>query len=605
MPMLTASWSPMRSFMPRTEGHPVAWFEAKQIAETILRGFNIHYRLFREITKGARARFEAADWPGVQAAARERLDYYDQRVLETLDALRRDFQFDTLEERLWRRVKVEYLRMLPEHRQPELAETFYNSVFCRLFDRRYYNSANIFVWPLFSTEHLEAENPIYRPYYPTRDGFVRVFSRVLDRLGFNLPFTNRHRDIRNLMVAVRDRFPPNRALAQNFQLAILSEPFFRNKGAYVIGKVINGADQTPFAVAILNDECGGLYVDALLAGEDEISDVFSFSRAYFMVDTEVPAAVVDFLRPLMRRKTKAELYTAIGFHKFGKAEFYRDFLKHLRYSADEFIVAPGIRGMVMCVFTLPSFPFVYKVIKDRFAPPKEMTRERVMEKYLLVKRHDRVGRMADSWEYSHVAFPLARFSPALREQLETECAGTISIDGNQLIISHLYIERRMTPLNLYLHTADEDETLHAIQEYGDAIKNLASANIFPGDFLYKNFGVTRQGRVVFYDYDELCYLTECNFREIPEAPYPELEMSDEPWYTPGPDDVFPEEFATFLLTDPRIRKIFLTLHRELLDPRWWRERQAVIRSGRLDDIFPYAAARRFKRTPCRDLPDDA
>ncbi len=573
----------------------MAWTEAKQIAQTILDGFDIHYRLFREITGGARARFEAADWHAVQAAARERIDYYDQRVQETLRILRRDFKLNEHDERLWRRVKVEYLRMLPQHRQPELAESFYNSVFCRLFDRHYYNSANIFVWPLFSTEHLEAENPIYRPYYPARDGFVRVFSRILDRLGFSLPFRDRRRDIRNLMQAVHGRFPPNRALAQNFQLAVLSEPFYRNKGAYIIGKVINGADQTPFAVPILNDERGGLYIDALLAGEDEISDVFSFSRAYFMVDTEVPAAVVDFLRPLMRRKTKAELYTAIGFQKFGKTEFYRDFLKHLRYSADALQVAPGIRGMVMCVFTLPSFPFVFKVIKDRFPPPKEMTAAKVKEKYLLVKMHDRVGRMADSWEYSHVAFPLARFSPELREQLGTECAGSLEVDGNQLIITHLYIERRMIPLNLYLHTADEDEIIHAVREYGDAIKHLAAANIFPGDFLYKNFGVTRQGRVVFYDYDEICYLTECNFREIPEPPYPEMEMSAEPWYTPAPEDVFPEEFATFLLTDPRIRKIFLTLHRDLLDPTWWRARQAVIRSGRLDDIFPYPPDRRFKR----------
>jgi len=573
----------------------MAWTEAKQIAQTILDGFDIHYRLFREITGGARARFEAADWHAVQAAARERIDYYDQRVQETLRILRRDFKLNDRDERLWRRVKVEYLRMLPQHRQPELAESFYNSVFCRLFDRRYYNSANIFVWPLFSTEHLEAENPIYRPYYPARDGFVRVFSRILNRLGFSLPFRDRRRDIRNLMQAVQDRFPPNRALAQNFQLAVLSEPFYRNKGAYIIGKVINGADQTPFAVPILNDEQGGLYIDALLAGEDEISDVFSFSRAYFMVDTEVPAAVVDFLRPLMRRKTKAELYTAIGLQKFGKTEFYRDLLKHLRYSADELQVAPGIRGMVMCVFTLPSFPFVFKVIKDRFPPPKEMTAAKVKEKYLLVKMHDRVGRMADSWEYSHVAFPLARIAPELREQLETECAESLELDGDQLVITHLYIERRMTPLNLYLHTADEDEILHAVREYGDAIKHLAAANIFPGDFLYKNFGVTRQGRVVFYDYDEICYLTECNFREIPEPPYPEMEMSAEPWYTPGPADVFPEEFATFLLTDPRIRKIFLTLHRDLLDPTWWRARQAVIRSGRLDDIFPYPAERRFKR----------
>ncbi len=573
----------------------MAWTEAKQIAEAILDGFDRHYRLFREITAGAKQRFEQAQWLAVQNAARERIGMYDTRVQETVALLRREFNLFNRDERLWRRVKVEYLRLLPQHRQPELAETFYNSVFCRVFDRRYYNTANIFVWPLISTEYVEAEIPIFKPYYPSRDGFARIICTILDGLDFRIPFSDRRRDIRNLTHAVRQRFPANRAVQQNFQLAVLTKPFYRNKAAYVIGKAINGADQIPFVIPILNNEQGGLYVDALLAGQDEISEVFSASRAYFMIDTSVPAAVVDFLRPLMPRRGKAELYTALGFHKFGKAEFYREFLKHLRYSADDFVVAPGIRGMVMCVFTLPSFPYVFKVIKDRFPPPKEVSRETVMAKYLLVKMHDRVGRMADSWEYSHVAFPLARFSPELRELLESECAGSIELDGDQLVVTHLYIERRMSPLNLYLHTADEDEIRHAVREYGDAIKQLARANIFPGDFLFKNFGVTRQGRVVFYDYDELCYLTECNFREIPEPPYPEMEMSAEPWYSVGPSDVFPEEFATFLLTDPRIRRVFLELHGELLDPAWWRARQAAIRAGQVEDIFPYPEERRFPR----------
>jgi len=578
----------------------MAWTEAKLIAEAILEGFERHYRLFREISEGAQARFEAADWPAVQGAARARIGFYDTRVGETVALLQREFHLRDPGDILWRRIKVEYLRLLPQLNQPELAETFYNSVFCRLFDRHYYNNSYIFVWPLISTEHLEAQVPIFRPYYPARDGFTRIIFRILRDMGFKRPFRDLRCDIRCLLLAIRTRFPTNRAIHQNFQLAVLCSPFYRNKGAYIIGKAINGADQIPFAIPILNDERNGLYIDSLLTGSDEISDVFSFSRAYFMVDTEAPAAVVDFLRPLMPRKGKAELYTAIGLQKFGKAEFYRDFLKHLRYSSDDFVVAPGIRGMVMCVFTQPSFPFVFKLIKDRFPPPKEMTREGVKEKYQLVKMHDRVGRMADSWEYSHVAFPLERFSPELRELLETECAESIELVGDQLIIKHLYIERRMSPLNLYLHGADDEDVRHAIREYGDAIKQLAAANIFPGDFLFKNFGVTRRGRVVFYDYDELCYLTECNFRYIPEAPYPEMEMSDEPWYTPGPDDVFPEEFETFLLTDPRIRQVFLELHSELLDPAWWRERQEHIRAGHLEDVFPYAAERRFRdeRTDC-------
>lgn len=573
----------------------MAWVLAKQIAKSILSGFERHYRLYRVTTAGARQRFEDCDWAAVQRTSRERISYYDRRVPETIAGLRSEFAIRDLEESLWQRVKIEYLRLLPVHHQPELAEAFYNSVFCHLFDRSYYNNKFIFVWPAMSTEHLESEVPSFRCYYPVRDGFVRVISQVLDSFGFRLPFRDRRTDVHNLMQAVRAGFPRGEDRHDNFQLEVLSQAFYRNKGAYIIGKAINGAEQVPFVIPVLNDEDGGLYVDTLLTGKDEISDVFSFSRAYFMVDIDVPAAVVEFLRPLMPHKGKAELYTAIGLHKFGKAEFYRAFLKHLRYSSDDFVVAPGIRGMVMCVFTLPSYPYVFKVIKDRFAPPKETTKETVKEKYLLVKLHDRVGRMADSWEYSHAAFPRERFSEELFDHLQEEAPSSLQIEGDQLIVKHVYIERRMRPLNLYLRSADDEQLRHAVREYGDAIKQLAAANIFPGDLLFKNFGVTRQGRVVFYDYDEICYMTECNFREIPEAPFPEMEMSDEPWYSVAPEDVFPEELETFLLTDPRIRKYFLEYHAELLRADWWRQRQESIRSGYLEDVFTYPPERRFPR----------
>ncbi len=566
---------------------------ANRIARTILDGFETHYRLFRQISRGAKERFEQADWQTSQQAARERIDYYDQRVIETTAKLAQTFSLSELDELLWQRVKVDYVRLLHLHKQPELAETFYNSVFCRLFHRRYYNNRNIFVWPAVSTEHIQSDHPVYHWYYPTREGFYRVIGKLLDR--FNLPFEHRRRDIRNVLAGIKKHFPCAESRSQNFQLAVLNTPFYRNKAAYLIGKVVNGMDETPFVIPVLNNERGGLYADTLLTGERCLSNVFSFTRAYFMVDMEVPSAVVEFLLRLMPRKTKAELYTALGLQKHGKTDFYRDFLQHLRYSGDEFVVAPGIKGMVMCVFTLPSYPYVFKVIKDRFAPSKEMTKEMVKDKYLMVKYHDRVGRMADSLEYSEVAFPLARFSRELLAELQREAPSAVEIEGDRVIVKHLYIERRMIPLNLYMQSANEEQLRHAIQEYGDAIKQLAAANIFPGDMLFKNFGVTRQDRVVFYDYDEISYMTECNFRHIPRAPYPEMEMSGEPWYSVGPNDVFPEEFGAFLLGDPRVRKLFMELHPELLDAEYWKAKQARVRAGYLEDVFPYPAKRRFPR----------
>ena len=351
----------------------------------------------------------------------------------------------------------------------------------------------------------------------------------------------------------------------------------------------------------MHAEGGNLVIDTALFGEDDLLMIFSYARAYFMVEMEVPSAYVQFLRSLMPRKPRSELYNALGLQKQGKNIFYRDFLYHLRHSTDAFRIAPGIKGMVMLVFDLPSFPFVFKVIKDFYPLQKETTREQIKGKYLLVKQHDRVGRMADTLEFSNVLFPRNRFDDEVMDELEKLAPNCYEIDGDQLIIKHLYIERRMEPLNIHLDRMERSNNIegleNAIKEYGSAIREMAQANIFPGDMLWKNFGVTRYGRVVFYDYDEIEYMTDCNFRRIPPAPDFETEMSGEVWYAVARNDVFPEEFATFLLASPILRKVFHKHHADLLSPQFWQASQQKIRDGHVEDFFPYPQELRFCNNP--------
>ncbi len=362
----------------------------------------------------------------------------------------------------------------------------------------------------------------------------------------------------------------------------------------MIGKIINGHQDYPFVVPVLHDESGRLALDAILLEPLLIYTLFSLSRAYFMVDMQVPSAYVHFLQSAMPNKPQSELYTMLGLAKQGKNLFYRDLTHHLRHSRDIFDLAPGIPGLVMLVFTLPSFSYVFKVIRDAFLPPKEVDHETVKSKYLLVKQHDRVGRMADTMEFSDVALPLARFTPRLLEQLRRHAPSLLEEEHDTIVIKHCYIERRMLPLNMYLDRVGRTEREEAVLEYGNAIKELAYANIFPGDLLWKNFGVTRYGRVVFYDYDEIEYLTDCNFRRIPEAPSEELEMSGEVWYPVAHNDVFPEEFATFLLSNREVRPVFMKHHADLLTPEFWQACQQKIRAGTMEDFFPYPTAVRFR-----------
>lgn len=579
-----------------TQSKPLQQKLSHAVAETVLHGFEKHFKKFQKVTTGAQARFELADWEGQRTASLKRILFYDKRVDEAIDNLRKTFDVNYLDESLWRKIKREYVLLLLDHKQPELAETFYNSVFCRLFHRRYFNNDHIFVRSAVSTEYIESERAAYHVFYPAELGLRTTINKVLKKCSYNTAFEDITYDVRNITKALCDYIRHRHRRAHlNFQIHVINAVFYRNKGAYIVGKAINEYDVFPFAVPVLNNEKDGLFVDTLLLGEDALSRLFEFSYAYFMVDHPVPSAIVNFLRELMPTRSKEDLYAAIGFQKQGKTDFYRDFLHHLKYSEDKLIVAPGVKGMVMAVFTLPSYPYVFKIIRDNFAPPKDTSRKEVEAKYQLVKQHDRVGRMADMLEYSYVALPVKRFSKILLQELTTECAESIEIDNDQIIIKHVYIERRMIPLDMDLADASDERLECLVKGYGEAIKELAAANIFPGDLLFKNFGVTPLGRVVFYDYDEVTYLTDCNFRKIPPPRYPEDELAAEPWYSVGPHDIFPEEFATFLLGDPRIRKAFMKYHADLLEPEFWQQKQENIKAGVFEDVFPYPPSIRFPR----------
>mgnify|MGYP001204858793 CR=1 FL=1 len=584
---------------------------ARDIAQAMIDGFNRHYRLFRTESARAKHRFETGDWHGQQRAQRERIEFYDLRVRECQKRLEREFGAHQQPMDVWHQVKLLYIGMLVTHPQPELAETFFNSVTTRILHRSYFHNDFIFVRPAISTEYMESEDPkappTFRAFYPGDASLEQAVRALLESCQLRCRWDDLARDAGCVARAMRRELGGDKA-RPNFQLQVLSSLFFRNKGAYLVGKLINGFREIPFALPILHRAPGTVHVDAALFGEDDLAILFSFSRAYFMVDMEIPSAYVQFLRSLMPRKPRAEIYNALGLAKQGKNLFYRDLLWHLRHSTDKFRIAPGIKGMVMLVFDLPSFPFVFKLIKDYFPHQKETTREQIKAKYLLVKQHDRVGRMADTLEYSEVAFPRDRFDDALIAEIEKFAPSQLEIsdrDGDgqtEVIIKHLYIERRMIPLNIYLQEAFDtglqdararQQMERSVIEYGNAIKDLVAANIFPGDMLWKNFGVTRHGKVVFYDYDEIEYVTDCQFRHVPPPRSEEDELSGEVWYSVARSDVFPETFAPFLLGHPRVREVFLRHHAELLTPEFWQEHQARIRRGEVIDFYPYGTHRRF------------
>lgn len=566
----------------------------KQMSELILACFDDFFEAFLQVTRGAQHRFEQADWQAVHDEMQHRLTMYKKAVIDVSADIKSLTGDKLLERELWQEAKAEFASKVNSHKNFEIAQTFFNSVYCYVFGHQRIQDVQAFV--------LTPERPATPLKYETitrdykGDELTDLIKSVLSDLPLTIPFADIDTDARLIAEALLDAPRDKIRFEGDVEFAILESLFYRNKAAYVVGRVSSNGQSAPFVLPVLNNEQGGLYVDTVLYNEDAVSILFSFTRSYFMVDVSIPSRYVAFLKTLLPQKEIFELYSAMGFGKHAKTEFYRHAVASTIQSKDNYEVAPGIKGMVMLVFTRPSFDYVYKVIKDRFTPPKDMTREEVKEKYRLVKRWDRAGRMADTQEFTNLVFDRRRFSDELMAELEKEVPSLIQVSGNALILKHVYVERKMVPLNLYLRDATDEQTESVMTEYGNAIKQLASVNVFPGDMLLKNFGVTRHGRVVFYDYDEICPLTECNFRTIPEPKTEEQEYASTPWYPVADNDVFPEEFRLFFSGNRRAREVFDKVHPDIYEASFWSGLQDKINQGIYADVFPYRRRFRFKRS---------
>ncbi|HCK1404048.1 bifunctional isocitrate dehydrogenase kinase/phosphatase [Escherichia coli] len=561
------------------------------IAQTILQGFDAQYGRFLEVTSGAQQRFEQADWHAVQQAMKNRIHLYDHHVGLVVEQLRCITNGQSTDAAFLLHVKEHYTRLLPDYPRFEIAESFFNSVYCRLFDHRSLTPERLFIFSSQPERRFRTiPRPLAKDFHPDH-GWESLLMRVISDLPLRLRWQNKSRDINYIIRHLTETLGTDNLAESHLQVA--NELFYRNKAAWLVGKLITPSGTLPFLLPIHQTDDGELFIDTCLTTTAEASIVFGFARSYFMVYAPLPAALVEWLREILPGKTTAELYMAIGCQKHGKTESYREYLVYLQGCNEQFIEAPGIRGMVMLVFTLPGFDRVFKVIKDKFAPQKEMSAAHVRACYQLVKEHDRVGRMADTQEFENFVLEKRHISPALMELLLQEAAEKITDLGEQIVIRHLYIERRMVPLNIWLEQVEGQQLRDAIEEYGNAIRQLAAANIFPGDMLFKNFGVTRHGRVVFYDYDEICYMTEVNFRDIPPPRYPEDELASEPWYSVSPGDVFPEEFRHWLCADPRIGPLFEEMHADLFRADYWRALQNRIREGHVEDVYAYRRRQRF------------
>lgn len=565
---------------------------AHPLATRIFEGFLTYIETFNTYTRLAPLYFAQRNWQATQLNHRQRLRLYKDLLFQLTSVFQEILGEDSTNREIWQHIRSEYQEMISERPDVELAETFFNSVFRKTFSNNALDEELMYVMEGYNTCEIRENSNLLRTY-PASMGLEKIIRQILDDFDFGVPFMDKEQDVAFLIKGVKDVILTRYQVEVGTKTQLLKPVFYRNKAAYLIGRTYVGKKWMPFIIPILNGP-KGIYVDTLIFDPNIMSHLFSFTRSYFMVEAEVPSQIVGFLSSVIPHKKIHELYNAIGFNKHGKTIFYRDFLHHLERSKDQFVVAPGIKGMVMTVFTLPSLNIVFKLIKDHFEPPKNMTRQEVREKYKLVSLHDRVGRMADTHEFEHFRIPLDRVSPELMKELRNTANSLLRIENNALIIKHLYTERKMVPLNIFLESCSVKEGQKAVEDYGRAILQLAQANIFPGDMMTKNFGLTRQKRVIFYDYDEIEFLEDMNFREKPKPETYEQIYASEPWYEIKKNDVFPEDFKRWMIGRSDLKPHFLAYHKDLFEPAFWQGLQKRIQNGELIHAFPYPEEIRFR-----------
>ena len=552
-------------------------------AERILGAYEAYLAEFLAVTRRAEGRFLRREWRDGQRDAAERLHLFSRHVAEAVAGLRESLG-DAAE------VKARFGELSEGRADCDMARTFFNSVVRRVLGTRGVDRRTDFTAEP-GTPLRGAGAPLYRK--SKADGVdPALFEALFREPGFADAFADLPGDAAACAQSAREQLGER---AREVRAAEwLPFVFYRNKAAYVVARLrMEAGDVLPLLIPLSHPE-GGVRPDAVLIDRDDVSRVFSFARSYFHADTDRPRETVAFLRSLMPAKPLHELYTGIGRHRHGKTELYRELTAQLAHPAARLEPAEGIPGLVMIVFTLPAFNVVFKVIRDHFGAPKDATREQVMEKYRLVFAHDRVGRLADAQEFEHLHFPRDRFDPALLQELLRDASESVWAEGDDVVIRHLYTERRIRPLDLYLREAPPEAAEAAVVEYGNAIRDLACANIFPGDLLTKNFGVSRHRRVIFYDYDELALLSDVHFRALPSASSHEEEMSAEPFFAVDERDVFPEQWLPFLVPPGRLRAAFLDAHADLLTPAFWRGMQRAQERGEIPDFYPYPQERRLR-----------
>jgi len=570
-------------------------------ARLTLEGFDSFNAAFRTITRRAQQRFETRDWGGGLRDAAERMDSYENELHAVAVRLDQALGPRAREQSVWVAAKQRFAPLVAGRYDIDRAETFFNSVTRTMLGTVGINRQVEFFYLRPKAPAPHHGDVVNRTYTNIADSRSLVRS-ILEDFPFGVGYENIERDSALVAQEIDLHLWPIVGTDKTYAIDTVKALFYRNKAAYIIGRIVVDARTIPMIIPLANGE-KGVYVDTVLLLESEASIAFSFAYSYFFVDIERYDALIEFLRSILPQAELAELYTSLGYHRHAKTEFYRNLHGFVHLSNEQFVIAPGIEGAVMIVFTLPNFGFVFKVIKDSpcflrssFVTPKMITQDRVRFQYSFVSHRDRAGRLVDTQEFENLRFKKKRFSSSLLAEFSQAAKKNVMITDDHVIIQHVYVQRKVVPLPLYFRCEKNPEAIrHILLDFGNFLKDLAASGVFPCDlFNTWNYGVTNWGRVVLFDYDDVLPIERITFREKP-APRNDIEETgaEEDWIFAAEEDFFMDEIERYSGVPGPLKGVFASVHGDLYTLKFWNTLTGRLKRGEIFDVLPYDRAKRF------------
>jgi isocitrate dehydrogenase kinase/phosphatase len=555
-------------------------------ADWILSVFDSFYEEFVKLTWAAKAAFESRDHPTAVANARRRLGLYNATVYPLADELRSGFPELKEREPLWAEIEAVYRVAVRGRYEADLALAYLHSAQRRVHHGEWKPVEYGFEG---SGRVVPPENAVYERLACSWPITPLVIQKALQVAELAVPFCDPVRDAELIARRVNDVLAA-RSGAGLRAIEMVRAGFFRNRGAYLVGRlVLKGAELKPFVIALLNGE-EGVRAEAVLHAVPHVHNLCSSTEAPFQVTNRHYHELSAFLLSIMPRRPLGLHYSTIGYYHYSKVAVMYEVRRRLMHDRELLGVAPGSPGTVTIAFTSPQSDYVLKVIRDRPTSGYKWDSfegvDAVLAKYKRVHEINRTGSMLDNIVYYNLKLERSWFEPALASELLDSVTNSVQLRDGALIFKYLIVQRKLTPLNVFLETAPADRAERAIINLGFCIRNNAAANVFNKDFDTRNYGVSRYLKIYLYDYDAVEALTEMKVRTNLDRCDGE---EDVPAWFFEPGVVFlPEEIEAGLRVRSRtLRRVFRTAHADLMSVGYWEGLQQALRAGKVPGIHTF------------------